>query len=110
MKTKVLFILKRHEDFNPVKHSPLGLSTGLFNSANFMNEMLDNAGIRSEIEVAIDNNCIDRLVNKHKPTHVIIEALWVVPSKFSVLTKLHPNVRWIIRLQDRKSTRLNSSH
>ena len=98
MKTKVLFILKRREDFNPVKHSPLGLSTGLFNSANFMNEMLDNAGIRSEIEVAIDNNCIDRLVNKHKPTHVIIEALWVVPSKFSVLTKLHPNVRWIVRL------------
>ena len=50
------------------------------------------------LEVAIDNNCIDRLINLHNPTHVIIEALWVVPSKFSVLCKLHPNVKWIIRL------------
>lgn len=98
MVAKVLFILKRREDYNPIKHSPKGLSTGLFNSANFMNEMLQESGIRSEIEVAIDNNCIDRLINLHKPTHVIIEALWVVPSKFSVLCKLHPNVQWIIRL------------
>jgi hypothetical protein len=37
-------------------------------------------------------------VTKFKPTHVIIEALWVVPQKFEVLTKLHPNVQWIIRL------------
>ena len=100
MKTKILFILKRREDYNPIKHSPKGLSTGLFNSASFMVDMINNANadIEAEIEVAIDNNCIDRLVNKHKPTHVIIEALWVVPSKFSVLTKLHPNVRWIVRL------------
>jgi hypothetical protein len=98
MSKKVLFILKRREDYNPVKHSPLGLSTGLFNSANFMHEMLQQAGVNSAIEVAIDNNCIDRLVNKHRPTHVIIEALWVVPSKFTILSKLHPNVRWIIRL------------
>jgi len=48
--------------------------------------------------VAVDNNCIDRLVTEHNPTHVIIEALWVVPSKFAELTKLHPNVTWIIRL------------
>jgi hypothetical protein len=95
---KVLFILKRREDYNPVKHNPKGLSTGLFNSANFMNEMLQDSGIRSEIEVALDNNCIDRLVTLHKPTHVIIEALWVVPQKFSILCKLHPEVKWIIRL------------
>jgi hypothetical protein len=63
-----------------------------------MDDMLKELKIESAIEVAIDNNCIDRLVNKHKPTHVIIEALWVVPQKFSVLTRLHPNVRWIIRL------------
>jgi len=98
MTKKVLFILKRREDYNLVKHSPQGLSTGLFNSASFMNNMLISAGVESNIEVAIDNNCIDRLVTKHKPTHVIIEALWVTPSKFSVLTRLHPTVKWIIRL------------
>lgn len=97
-KHRVLFILKRREDFNAEKHSAKGLSTGLFNSANFMNEMLNELGILSQIEVAIDNNCIDRLVSEFKPTVVIIEALWVVPSKFEVLTKLHPTVKWIIRL------------
>ena len=96
--TKVLFILKRREDYDPIKHNPKGLSTGLFNSASFMDQMLVDSGIESNMEVAIDNNCIDRLVTKHRPTHVIIEALWVVPSKFAVLIPLHPNVKWIIRL------------
>ena len=96
--SKVLFILKRREDYNSKVHSHIGLSTGLYNSASFMNNMLVDQGIDSVLEVAIDNNCIDRLVNKHKPTHVIIEALWVVPQKFVVLQKLHPNVKWIIRI------------
>lgn len=96
--SKVLFILKRREDYSAKIHSHIGLSTGLYNSAKFMNDMLNDAGIQSVLEVAIDNNCIDRLVNLHKPTHVIIEALWVVPTKFSVLQKLHPSVKWIIRL------------
>lgn len=96
--TKILFILKRREDFNVKVHNKLGLSTGLYNSAKFMNDMLLGCGIDSVLEVAIDNNCIDRLVQQHNPTHVIIEALWVVPTKFSVLQKLHPKVKWIIRL------------
>jgi hypothetical protein len=95
---KVLFILKRREDFNPVKHSPRGLSTGLFNSASYVVDMLTASGVQAKLDIAIDNNCIDRLVNAYKPTHVIIEALWVVPTKFDVLCKLHPNVKWIIRL------------
>lgn len=98
MGDRVLFILKRREDFNPVAHSPKGLSTGLFNSASFMVEMLNGSGVEAEIEVAIDNNCIDRLVNKHRPTHVIIEAFWVVPTKFAVLTKLHPHIKWYVRI------------
>jgi len=95
---KILFILKRKEDYHSVIDSHIGLSTGLYNSANFMNEMLQKAGRNSKLVVVIDNNDIDREVNLFKPTHVIIEALWVVPSKFSVLCKLHPNVKWIIRL------------
>lgn len=98
MKSKILFILKRREDYNHIIHSPNGLSTGLFNSASFMNNMLRDLGYESNIEVAIDNNCIDKLVTKYKPTHVIIEALWVVPSKFFILSKLHPTVKWIVRL------------
>ena len=95
---KVLIVLKRRHDYNPIAHSPRGLSTGLYNSASFIEEMLKNNGISAKLEVAIDNNCIDRMVNQYKPTHVILEALWVVPSKFAVLTKLHPQVKWIVRL------------
>jgi len=96
--SKVLFILKRREDYNAIVHSHVGLSTGLYNSASFVNSMLTASGVESMLEVAIDNNCIDRLVTKHRPTHVIIEALWVVPTKFTILQKLHPKVKWIIRL------------
>jgi len=96
--SRVLFILKRREDYNAVVHSHLGLSTGLFNSASFVKDMLLEAGIESKMAVVADNNCIDREVTQYRPTHVIIEALWVVPSKFAVLQKLHPRVKWIIRL------------
>ena len=93
-----MFILKRREDYNAVLHQNIGLSTGLYNSASFMNQMLRNSGVHSNLYVVEDNNRIDALVSAYKPTHVIIEALWVVPSKFAILQKLHPDVKWIIRL------------
>lgn len=98
MPSRILFILKRREDYNANTHSHIGLSTGLYNSASFMNNMLNGMGVESNLSVVVDNNYIDREVTKYKPTHVIIEALWVVPEKFAVLQKLHPNVKWIIRL------------
>ena len=92
---KVLFILKKRQ----TSHTGLNtISSGLLNSANFVNDMLVKNGIESYLVEVKDNNCIDREVTKYKPTHVIIEALWVVPSKFEQLIKLHPNVEWIIRL------------
>lgn len=95
---RVLFILKRRQDYDGYKHSQIGLSTGLYNSALYMSDMLNNNKIESKVVVVVDNNCIDKEVHLFKPTHVIIEALWVVPEKFEILHKLHPNVKWIIRL------------
>lgn len=95
---KVLFILKRREDYNAKTHSHIGLSTGLYNSASFVHNMLLKLGIESKLVVVKDNNDIDREVTQYKPTHVIIEALWVVPQKFDILQQLHPKVTWIIRL------------
>ena len=96
--TKVLFILKRREDFNEGVHTSIGLQTGLYNSANFMNNMLNDHGIDSKLVVVIDNNDIDREVSKYRPDVVMIEALWVVPSKFAILAQLHPRVKWVIRI------------
>ena len=98
MSARVLFILKRRQDYNAIVHSHVGLSTGLYNSAKFMDDMLQANGVERKLVVVADNNCIDREVTQYKPTHVIIEALWVVPQKFTVLQKLHPNVKWIIRV------------
>jgi hypothetical protein len=96
--SKVLFLLKRREDYNSILHQNVGLSTGLYNSAKFMDDMLTDCVIESNLVVCTDNNCIDREVTLYKPTHVIIEALWVTPTKFAVLQKLHPTVKWIVRL------------
>ncbi len=96
--SKILFVLKRREGYNLESGEPKSLSTGLYNSATLVKDMLVEQGYEAELEIAIDNNCIDRLVTEHKPAIVIIEALWVVPEKFEVLTKLHPNVQWVIRL------------
>ena len=96
--SKVLFILKRRPDFDPSQHTAIGMQTGLYNSAKFMNDMMNENGVHSEIEVVVDNNCIDRVITKHTPKYAIIEALWVVPSKFDILSKLHPDVTWIVRI------------
>ena len=96
--SKVLFLLKRREDYHSITHSNIGLSTGLYNSASFMQKMLNNNGVQSKLVVCIDNNCIDREVSLYRPSHVIIEALWVTPTKFAILQKLHPSIKWIIRL------------
>jgi hypothetical protein len=107
---KVLFILKRREDFDPTKHSTPMMSTGLYNSAKFMHDMLLEKNVKTDMSVVVDNNEIDREVTKHRPTHVIIEAIWVVPSKFAVLQKLHPKVKWIIRLHSEMSFLANEGN
>jgi hypothetical protein len=101
---KVLFILKYREVNDPEQgvYSHSGLSSGLFNSARMVAEMLNNLGAASKpceakLVQVVDNNDIDREVFAFKPDVVIIEAFWVVPEKFEVLKKLHPNVKWIIR-------------
>ena len=98
MKPRILFILKRREDYSAKLHSEIGLSTGLYNSAKFVSDMLVESGVDSAVSVAVDSNCIDRIVTEHRPTHVIVEALWVTPSKFYELTNLHPSIKWIVRL------------
>lgn len=103
MHNKILFCLKRREDYNGILHSSIGVSTGLYNSATLVSNMLNTNGIESKVVVLTDNNDIDREVTQYNPTVVIIEALWVVPEKFDILQKLHPNRKWIIRLHSETS-------
>lgn len=99
---KVLFILKSRETYGENEKASDQWKnrnhTGLRNSVRYVVDMLNNMGISALYSIVRDNNDIDREVTKHKPSHVIIEALWVVPSKMEVLTRLHPSVHWLIRL------------
>ena len=94
---KALFILKRRTNYGEVSY-PAGFTSGLYNSAKFVSDMLSHMGVASEVVEVVDNNSIDAEVSRYKPTHVFIEALWVVPSKFEILQKLHPKVKWVIRI------------
>lgn len=95
-KQKVLFICKQ-------RPATYGASYGLLNSCRFLCNALIRLGVEAKIVEVIDNNGIDREVHKFKPTHVFIEALWVVPEKFDVLIPLHPRVKWYVRLHSNTS-------
>jgi len=93
-KTRCLFICKKRID-------SYGISFGLLNSATFVVNALNAHDIESKIVSVVDSNCIDREVSEFKPTHVFIEAIWVTADKFEVLCKLHPKVKFIIRIHSK---------
>jgi len=97
---KVLFVLKFRQGYGEEYASGYGtyFSSGLYWSARFVSDMLNRHGVDAKLVQVNDNNDIDREVFNFKPDVVIIEALWVVPEKFDVLKKLHPDVKWIVRL------------
>ena len=93
MSIKVLFLLKQRQGYGVTT----SFSSGLFNSARFASDMLQANGIQTNLIEVVDGNSIDREVSLYRPSHVIIEALWVTPEKLQELARLHPSVRWIVR-------------
>lgn len=95
MAVRILFLL-RHRD-QPWGHYGYHLSSGLRNSVAFILLMLKLLGIPAKMVEVEDDNAIDREVTAYRPTHCILEALWVRPFKFDVLKPKHPHVHWIVR-------------
>jgi len=109
---KVLFLLKKRGDYydphhhphppHPPHPQPRGWPntnwTGLRNSVNYVTDMLQSLGIEAAFERIQDDNEIDRAVTASRPTHAILEALWVRPAKLALLTRLHPDIRWNVRM------------
>lgn len=96
MPKKILFICKKNECYGFISYTRR--SSGLYNSTRFISESLVGHNVDSKIIEVTDNNDIDREVREFNPDIVVIEALWVVPSKFDILKKLHPKVRWYVHL------------
>ncbi len=88
---KILFIGKKRS-YN------YGASYGLYNSCLFLANALHQLDVECKVVMVNDNNDIDREVTKYKPTHVFLEAIWVVPEKLYELIKLHKKVQWFVRL------------
>lgn len=80
-----------------------GITSGLFNSASFVSNFLQDSGFTSTLSSVVDSNSIDRVVTEFNPDVVIIEALWVPPAKFNELFKLdrHKKRKWIIRIHSK---------
>ena len=93
---RVQFILKQRYVYGQYTKA-----YGLYNSCDFVARSLRDIGIETEAVQVVDNNGIDREVSRFKPTDCFIEALWCVPEKFKVLARLHPQVRWHIRLHSK---------
>ena len=93
----VLFITKKGQEYSD-SYGVAYTSSGLLNSAKFVVDMLKTHDVNAALVTVNDNNDIDREVAKYNPDVVIIEALWVVPEKLSILTRLHPNVKWVVRV------------
>jgi hypothetical protein len=104
---RVLFVLKYREGYSPYSYTGGGdwgdgkpkqpLSSGLFNSARMVVEMLQDEGVPAKLVHVIDNSFIHRELVAFKADIVVIEAFWVVPDKFDELLRVCPNVKFIIR-------------
>jgi hypothetical protein len=90
----ILFIIKKSYTYS----GPGKVSSGLRTSALFVVDMLKMEGHRAELAEAVDGNCIDRLVTEARPRIVILEAIWVTPAKLAELRRLHPHVRFVVRV------------
>lgn len=95
---KVLFIIKER-----VHDVQFGITSGLYNSASFVVDFLKSYGVETKLVSVLDGNSVDREVTLFNPDIVVIEALWVTPSKLQELVniKRHQNRRWVIRIHSK---------
>lgn len=99
---KILFVLRKSTDYH---FSNFNKKSGLFLSANFINSYINNElknnNIESKVIIVVDSNSIDKEIHDYNPSIVILEALWCPPYKVEELSKLYPNVKFIIRIHSK---------
>ena len=106
-KIKFLFLLKKdstgyNEDYLPFFSNNLKIKSGLNNSAHFVSDaIIKYFNIDSKVSVCIDANSIDKEVHDFCPNVCVIEAIWVTGEKMAEVAKLHPNVKFIVRVHSR---------
>lgn len=72
---KILFLLKKNLIYG--SQTSVIAKSGLLNSARITASQLEkHLGVKTEIEVCVDGNEVDKFLHKHKPKICIIEAIW----------------------------------
>lgn len=89
-----LFICKRFQSYGAYNQGHNSLKT----ATTFIVDMLRHEGHKVRLAEAIDQNSIQTLIFEHRPSTVILEALWVTPNKMEELQKLNPKVRFVVRI------------
>lgn len=89
MSKRILFLARKIGD------AP---TNSLNNSAIFCANYLNEIGVESHVVDIPDHTYIIEEVQKFKPTHIIIESIWIVPIEFFKLFNLFKGVHWYIRI------------
>lgn len=93
---KILFLLREKSSYGD-DYSVL--ESGLLNSARMtMEALIKEYGIKAEMRVCVDGNSINREIHLYRPRIVVIEAIWVTPTKIKELAKLWPGVQFVVRI------------
>lgn len=95
---KLLFLLKKRADLSgPYSYS----NYGLVGSTKFVINYLAQHNTEAKFFLAFDGNEIDKAVTLYKPQIAIIEALWCPPEKIAENVRLHPEIKWYIRIHSK---------
>ena len=94
---KILFLIKTQA------HDSYGVTSGLYNSAQFVTNFLSSCDIETKLVSVVDGNCVDKEVTLFNPDIVVLEALWVTPAKLQELINIprHKERRWLIRVHSK---------
>lgn len=99
---KLLFLIKKNQSYGD-SISPSNCKSGLLNSAKLTADALEKYlhDVECNVEVAVDSNEIDKYVHKYKPDYCILQAIWFTKEKLEELTKLHPYIKFIVRIHSK---------
>lgn len=93
---KILFLIK-------TQHDSYGVTSGLYNSSQFVSNFLGKCGVETKLVSVADGNSVDKEVTLFNPDIIVLEALWVTPAKLQELIniKRHQHRRWVIRVHSK---------
>lgn len=96
---RVLVLTKKGGEYG---NGEVKFKSGLNNSAFFLADGLNRyLKIITHFTSCIDANSIDKEIHDFKPSHVILEAIWVTPDKLCEIQMLHRQVIFVVRVHSK---------